>query len=223
MSKLQDDFLADLATLAPDGLTVRMQQPMFANAGSVFYQDADFNTILGFDYNFQAGYATIDLTKTIEQERQAVSANKSGSKPGSDAIIWYRWHVRYDSDDLAAIRSVIGQLLNARWSERSAGAAVPNRYPTDTCGCGHELVYTPEGWQHNVAPYFWGDDHDPQPDGGVETAETRRFDVLNCGVHQPDDSPEPGDRCKYCGVALTWIGPNPATDWAPVDGWENSL
>jgi hypothetical protein len=39
-------------------------------------------------------------------------------------------------------------------------------FPTSTCGCGHEIVYygEDEGWQHNVAPYVWGDDHDAHPD-----------------------------------------------------------
>ena len=37
-------------------------------------------------------------------------------------------------------------------------------YPTAVCGCGSELIYTPEGWQHDAAPWVWGDDHDPDPD-----------------------------------------------------------
>ena len=41
----------------------------------------------------------------------------------------------------------------------------PDKFPTDSCGCGYEIVRTPDGWQHNVAPWFWGDDHDPQPGG----------------------------------------------------------
>lgn len=31
------------------------------------------------------------------------------------------------------------------------------------CGCGVEVVLTPEGWQHDAAPWFWGDDHDAWP------------------------------------------------------------
>lgn len=31
------------------------------------------------------------------------------------------------------------------------------------CGCGYPIINTPEGWQHNAAPYFWGDDHDAEP------------------------------------------------------------
>lgn len=38
-----------------------------------------------------------------------------------------------------------------------------NDYVRTDCGCGIEVVYTPEGWQHDAAPYFWGDDHDAIP------------------------------------------------------------
>lgn len=31
------------------------------------------------------------------------------------------------------------------------------------CGCGYPIIRTPEGWQHDAAPYFWGDDHDAEP------------------------------------------------------------
>jgi hypothetical protein len=44
----------------------------------------------------------------------------------------------------------------------------PN-YPRSSCGCGYDLVLTPEGWQHDAAPYFWGDDHDPDP-GEIDDA-----------------------------------------------------
>lgn len=30
---------------------------------------------------------------------------------------------------------------------------------------------------------------------------------------RPDDDPEPGDRCKVCGKAITWMGPSPTSDW----------
>lgn len=32
-----------------------------------------------------------------------------------------------------------------------------------TCRCGHPIALTPDGWQHDSAPYFWGDDHDANP------------------------------------------------------------
>lgn len=31
----------------------------------------------------------------------------------------------------------------------------------------------------------------------------------------PDDLPEPGDRCRTCGLAVTWIGPD-HLDWEHV-------
>ena len=37
---------------------------------------------------------------------------------------------------------------------------VPPR-PTAECGCGYELVWCAERWEHNAAPYLWGDDHEP--------------------------------------------------------------
>jgi hypothetical protein len=33
---------------------------------------------------------------------------------------------------------------------------------------------------------------------------------------RPDDDPEPGDRCKECGEAITWAGPSTVTDWEHV-------
>jgi hypothetical protein len=33
----------------------------------------------------------------------------------------------------------------------------------------------------------------------------------------PDDLPEPGDRCKTCGKAITWIGPSTVYDWEHVE------
>jgi hypothetical protein len=33
--------------------------------------------------------------------------------------------------------------------------------------------------------------------------------------HRPDDLPEEGNRCKYCGQSITWTGPG-------VDDWEIS-
>lgn len=44
--------------------------------------------------------------------------------------------------------------------------------PRTTCGCGFDIVYIGYGeWQHDAAPYFWGDDHDAQPDGPSAAAE----------------------------------------------------
>jgi len=32
-----------------------------------------------------------------------------------------------------------------------------------TCGCGFPILWTGEVWQHNAAPYLWGDDHEARP------------------------------------------------------------
>jgi hypothetical protein len=40
--------------------------------------------------------------------------------------------------------------------------------PTTSCGCGYELIWVDGHWEHDAAPYLWGDDHDadePAPDG----------------------------------------------------------
>ena len=34
---------------------------------------------------------------------------------------------------------------------------------------------------------------------------------------RPDDDPRPGDRCKDCGAQITWIGPDPASDWGHAE------
>ena len=32
--------------------------------------------------------------------------------------------------------------------------------PTDSCGCGHEVIWINGHWEHNVARSIWGGDHD---------------------------------------------------------------
>jgi hypothetical protein len=41
--------------------------------------------------------------------------------------------------------------------------ADPDTFKRTSCGCGYVIVLTPEGWQHEAAPWFWGDDHDASP------------------------------------------------------------
>lgn len=47
----------------------------------------------------------------------------------------------------------------------------------------------------------------------LEPYVTQLVTTATC-EHRPDDLPEPGDRCKYCGTDITWIGPGPY-NWAP--------
>lgn len=35
----------------------------------------------------------------------------------------------------------------------------------DTCGCGFEIVWTGDEWQHDAAPWRWGGDHEAAPQG----------------------------------------------------------
>jgi hypothetical protein len=49
-------------------------------------------------------------------------------------------------------------------------------------------------------------------------------DVLTPFDHDatPDDLPEPGERCKECAAAITWLGPAPASDWLHVEDPRNT-
>lgn len=91
-------------------------------------------------------------------------------------------------------------------------------FPQSHCGgCGLPIICTPDGWQHDCAPWFVDGDHRhellvPQD----AQLEALRWIVDHC-QHRPDDLPEPGDRCKDCGIAITWTGPGPY-DWEPAVG-----
>jgi hypothetical protein len=39
----------------------------------------------------------------------------------------------------------------------------PDNFPRSGACCNVEIVLTPEGWQHDGAPWFWGDDHEADP------------------------------------------------------------
>lgn len=68
-------------------------------------------------------------------------------------------------------RARLAMLLDNASSEHIRGESAR---PTTTCGCGHELVWVGGAWEHNVAPYIWGDDHDPHPDDDNADPEGRR-------------------------------------------------
>lgn len=105
-----------------------------------------------------------------------------------------------------------------------------SEYPTSTCGCGHDITYygEDEGWQHNAAPFVWGDDHDAHPEEeGKRAAEAydrehstykiKRFyqggyetEVIETGLSYQDakdhcDDPETSSKTatNAAGVALT--------------------
>jgi hypothetical protein len=73
--------------------------------------------------------------------------------------------------------------------------------PRSFCGCGHEIVYTGDGWQHDSAEWFWGGDHDAGPDAkaiaaakAYDLAFPEEEDVEE--VNEDDeDAHEDGDGC----------------------------
>jgi hypothetical protein len=55
----------------------------------------------------------------------------------------------------------------ATLDDLSGGRCVPCRTPdrpTDTCGCGHPLLWIQGAWEHDAAPSLWGNDHNPSAD-----------------------------------------------------------
>lgn len=83
------------------------------------------------------------------------------------------------------VRSMVADIPSAEvlWSTDESDDEDDDTYPKASCGCGFELIYTAEGWQHDAAPYLWGDDHDADP-GQLDDA-TRlavlRFDLVDEG------------------------------------------
>jgi hypothetical protein len=46
--------------------------------------------------------------------------------------------------------------------------ADPDTFPRTFCGCGYPITLTPDGWQHEVAEWWWGGDHDAEPAASIE-------------------------------------------------------
>lgn len=59
--------------------------------------------------------------------------------------------------------------------------------PTADCGCGFPLVWVAGHWEHDAAPYLWGDDHDP--DAPEPTGPARDYWDSEDGVTEDDDEP----------------------------------
>jgi hypothetical protein len=122
---IQDDFIAALEALAPKGYIARIQ-PRFANSGAIFYQDTDFQTLLGVSYDFQDSYASFNLTKITTTEKTAISARQTGSKPGSEDFTWDGWgHVSYAKGELKQVREGVAYLLKTR-----TGSSRPVKSPS---------------------------------------------------------------------------------------------
>lgn len=82
--------------------------------------------------------------------------------------------------------------------------------------CGLEVIFTPDGWQHDCATWFVTPGHQPVVND-TSGSEALRYLVDHCPHNRADDLPEPGDRCKDCGIEITWVGPGP-NDWEPAVG-----
>lgn len=115
MGTLQKDFIDTLVNLAPQGYTARIKTE-YANTGAIYYQDADFTTLLGVAYNFQDGYASFNLTTVTSAECEAIGARHTGAcKPAADEFTWDGWgYVQYAKGELKQVRDGIAALLTAR-------------------------------------------------------------------------------------------------------------
>lgn len=112
MSDLQEDFLDALKALAPSGVTPR-QKAAWANTGVIYFQDANFQTILGVSYAFNAGYASFNLTEITDAEKSAIGARKTASCPQD--MTWIGWgYVQYAKGELKQVLDGVRYLLNSR-------------------------------------------------------------------------------------------------------------
>lgn len=73
-------------------------------------------------------------------------------------------------------------------------------FPRTSCGkCGETVVFTPDGWQHECAPWFQGGGHQP------DIAMTARVVALRYAIeHCPHELDEADqlDRCRWCGCTI---------------------
>lgn len=91
----------------------------------------------------------------------------------------------------------------------------PDEFPAAACGCGLPLLFTPDGWQHNCAVWFTGEDHEPQPPDDAKV-EALRYVVDHCGHKLDPESSDP--RCADCGIALEYDVNAEPNHWAPAPG-----
>lgn len=109
---LQDDFVAALTALAPEGISARVQTK-WANTGTVYYQNADFETILGVAYFFQDTGASFHLTETTDAEQRAIIGVRSlGTRP--QGMTGLGWNANYGRGELKQVRDGVETLLTMR-------------------------------------------------------------------------------------------------------------
>lgn len=91
----------------------------------------------------------------------------------------------------------------------------PGEFPRTQCGCGMEVIFTPDGWQHDCAPWFFGSDHDPDVNPAAQ-AEALRYVVDHCRHMLDEEAEDP--RCADCGIQLVYdVDANPP-GWVPAAG-----
>lgn len=102
------------------------------------------------------------------------------------------------------------------------GYTLADMGPTLTCGetdslaTGLALAGWPDSAETLILNHADGDDEGDGHlalQGDASAVATYLSSILSAidackeGRHRPDDMPEPGDRCKDCGFAITWVGP----------------
>ena len=106
----------------------------------------------------------------------------------------------FDDADTTVWDTEVDYLSDLEDLEKAKAATDPGYRPTTTCGCGHTLVWVDGHWQHDVAPYIWGDDHDAdEPPPPADDPQRLYWDIQD-GV--TDDECVDG-----CGLAVTHDGP----------------
>lgn len=94
--------------------------------------------------------------------------------------------------------------LVSNWDEAHEDHDDVTIRPTDHCGCGYPVVWVNGHWEHDAAPYLWGDDHEadaPEPTGGareywdVEDGVTEA--PFGIGPLCEEDPEEPQGFCAY--------------------------
>lgn len=92
----------------------------------------------------------------------------------------------------------------------------PDEFPRSACGCGLEILYTPDGWEHDCADWFVGDGHQAAPTTNEAKAEALRYVVDHCQHLRSQEPPSKADpRCADCGIPLVNDGGN---GWLPAPG-----
>jgi hypothetical protein len=101
----------------------------------------------------------------------------------ADLIAKHTINVPLDSGEEIIVAAPDG--VNENWGKETN--STPDRI-RESCGCGMEIVWTGEGWQHDCAPYFHGDDHfidneEPDPEDPA-----RKYWDIEDGVRDEEEN-----------------------------------